>query len=145
MSFWLVRHNFFFTHMFAKKLFKTMKNKQTTVFIAIKRRPNFSIINYLFNLCCSLTAKSILKVSKIYKDSLLFDFVCGHEWSFVFFYVTKTSFQSQHHYLLKIWKQKWRFLWRNHSFLQYGSTLAEMRDSFVLMFRVNFLNRFCSS
>ena len=53
--------------MFAKKLFKTMNDKQITVFIAIKRRPNFSIINNSFNFCCSLKTKSILQVSKIYK------------------------------------------------------------------------------
>ena len=31
---------------FAKQLFKTMNDKQITVFIAIKRRPYFSIIIY---------------------------------------------------------------------------------------------------
>ena len=62
-----------------KKLFKTMNDKQITVFIAIKRRPNFSTINYSFNLCCSLKAKSILQVSKIYKGGQLLDFECGHD------------------------------------------------------------------
>ena len=38
-------------------------------FITIKRRPNFLIINYSFNFCSSLKAKSILEVSKIYKGS----------------------------------------------------------------------------
>ena len=33
-----------------------MTDKQITVFIAIKQRPNFSIINSSFNLCCSLKA-----------------------------------------------------------------------------------------
>ena len=33
-----------------------MNDKQISVFIAIKQRPNFSIINYSFNLCCSLKA-----------------------------------------------------------------------------------------
>ena len=51
-----------------------MNDKQITVFIAIKRRPNFSIINYSFNFCCSLKPKSVLKVSKIYRDSLPFGF-----------------------------------------------------------------------
>ena len=69
----------FFTHMFAKKLFKTINDKQITVFITTKRRPNFSINNYSFNLFCSLKAKSILEVSKICKGSLLFDFECGHD------------------------------------------------------------------
>ena len=59
-----------------------MNDKQITVFIAIKRRPNFSIINYSFNLFCSLKAKSILQVSKIYKGGQLFDFECEHDWSF---------------------------------------------------------------
>ena len=61
---------FFFRHMFAKKLFKTINDQLIIVFIAIKRKPNFSIINYSFNFCCSLKAKSILEVSKIYKGSL---------------------------------------------------------------------------
>ena len=65
-GFWLVRHNFF-SHTFAKKLFKTINDKQTTVFTAIKRRPNFSIINFSFNLCCSLKAKSFLKFRKSIK------------------------------------------------------------------------------
>ena len=34
---------------------------------------------------------------------------------------------------------------RNHFFLEYGSTLSEMRDSYVLMSRANLLNRFCSN
>ena len=51
-----------------------MNDKQITVFIAIKRKPNFSIINYSFDLCCSLKAKSIFQVSKIYKGSLLLSF-----------------------------------------------------------------------
>ena len=51
-----------------------MNDKQITVFIAIKRRPNFSIINYSFNFCCSLKPKSVLKVSKIYRDSVPFGF-----------------------------------------------------------------------
>ena len=38
----------------------------------IKRKPNFSIINYSFNFCCSLKAKSILEVSNIYKGSLAY-------------------------------------------------------------------------
>ena len=38
----------------------------------IKRKPNFLIINYSFNFCCSLKAKSILEVSKIYKGSLAY-------------------------------------------------------------------------
>ena len=38
----------------------------------IKRKPNFSIINYSFNFCCSLKAKSILEVSKIYEGSLAY-------------------------------------------------------------------------
>ena len=38
----------------------------------IKRKPNFLIINYSFNFCCSLQAKSILEVSKIYKGSLAY-------------------------------------------------------------------------
>ena len=67
-----MRHNFFFTHMFAKKLFKTINDKQIIVFIAIKQRPNFWIINYSFNFCCSLKAKSILEVSKIYKVNLAY-------------------------------------------------------------------------
>ena len=62
----------FFTHMFAKKLFKTINDKQIIAFIAIKRKLNFSIINYSFNFCCSLKAKSILEVSKIYKGSLAY-------------------------------------------------------------------------
>ena len=63
--------------MFAKKLFKTMNDKQITVFIAIKRRSNFSIINYRTRLiCCSLKAKSIFQVSKIYKGGQLFGFEC---------------------------------------------------------------------
>ena len=45
---------------------------QIIVFITIKWRPNFSIINYLFNFCSSLKAKSILEVSKIYKGSLAY-------------------------------------------------------------------------
>ena len=53
--------------MFAKKLFKTINDKQIIVFITIKRRPNFSIIDYSFNFYCSLKAKSILEVLKIYK------------------------------------------------------------------------------
>ena len=61
---------FFFTHMLAKKLFKRINDKQIIVFIAIKRKPNFSIINYSFNFCYSLKAKSILEVLKIYKGSL---------------------------------------------------------------------------
>ena len=69
--------------MFAKKLLKTINDKQITVFIAMKRRLNFSESNYSFNLCSSLKAKSILEVSEIYKGSLLFDFECGHyqRWS----------------------------------------------------------------
>ena len=59
-----------------------MNDKQITVFITIKWRPNFSIINYSFNLYCSLKATSILQVSKIYKRYQLFDFECGHDWSF---------------------------------------------------------------
>ena len=58
--------------MFAKKLFKTINDKQIIVFIAIKRKPNFSVINYSFNFCRSLKAKSILEVSKIYKGSLAY-------------------------------------------------------------------------
>ena len=58
--------------MFAKKLFKIINDKQIIVFIAIKRKPIFSIINYSFNFCCSLKAKSILEVSKIYKGSLAY-------------------------------------------------------------------------
>ena len=58
--------------MFAKKLFKTINDKQIIAFIAIKRKLNFSIINYSFNFCCSLKAKSILVVSKIYKGSLAY-------------------------------------------------------------------------
>ena len=58
--------------MLAKKLFKTLNDKQIIVFIAIKRKPNFSIINYSFNFCCSFKAKSILEVSKIYKGSLAY-------------------------------------------------------------------------
>ena len=45
---------------------------QIIVFITIKRRPNFSIIDYSFNFCSSLKAKSILEVSKIYKCSLAY-------------------------------------------------------------------------
>ena len=56
-----------------------MNDKQITVFIAIKRRPNFSIINYSFNLCRSLKAKSIPQVSKIYTGGQLFDSECGHD------------------------------------------------------------------
>ena len=63
---------FFFTHMFAKKLFEIINDKQIIVFIAIKRKPNLSIINYSFNFCCSFKAKSILEVSKIYKVSLAY-------------------------------------------------------------------------
>ena len=63
---------FFFTHMFAKKLFKAIIDKQIIAFIAIKRKPNFSTINYSFNFCCSLKAESILEVSKIYKGSLAY-------------------------------------------------------------------------
>ena len=59
-----------------------MNDQQITVFIAITQRPNFSIINHSFNLCCSLKAKSILQVSKIYEGGQLFDFECGHDWSF---------------------------------------------------------------
>ena len=66
------------THV-SKKLFKTINDKQITVFIAIKRRPYFSIIIYSFNLCCSLKAKSIFQVSKIYRGGQLFDFECGHD------------------------------------------------------------------
>ena len=36
----------------------------------IKRKPIFSPINYSFNFCCSLKAKSILEVSKTYKGRL---------------------------------------------------------------------------
>ena len=66
---------FFFTDMLAKKLFKTLNDKQIIVFnffIAIKRKLNFSIINYSFKFCCSFKAKSILEVSKIYKGSLAY-------------------------------------------------------------------------
>ena len=63
---------FFFTHMLAKKLFKTINDKQIIVFIAITRKLNFSIINYSFNFCCLFKAKSILEVSKIYKGSLAY-------------------------------------------------------------------------
>ena len=56
-----------------------MIDKQITVFIAIKQSPNFLIINYSFNLCCSYKAKSIVEVWKIYKGSLLLDFECGHD------------------------------------------------------------------
>ena len=45
---------------------------QIIVFITIKRRLNFSIINYSFNFCSSLKAKSILEVAKIYKGSLAY-------------------------------------------------------------------------
>ena len=38
----------------------------------IKRKPNFLIINYSFNFCGSLKAKSILEVSKIHKGSLAY-------------------------------------------------------------------------
>ena len=41
-----------------------MNDKQITVFIAIKQRPNFSIINYLFNLGCSLKANQFFKFRK---------------------------------------------------------------------------------
>ena len=58
--------------MFAKKLFKIINDKQIIVFIAIKRKPIFSIINYSFNFCCSLKAKSIIEVSKIFKGSLAY-------------------------------------------------------------------------
>ena len=61
----------FFSHTFAEKLLKTINYKQTTAFIAIKRRPHFSIINYLFNFCCLVKAKSIREVSKIYQSSRL--------------------------------------------------------------------------
>ena len=40
--------------------------------VAIKQKPNFSIINYSFNFYCSLKAKSILEVSKIHKGSLAY-------------------------------------------------------------------------
>ena len=77
MRFLVGEAQFFFTHVFTKKLFKTMNDKQITVFIAIKGRPNFSIINYSFNFCCSFKPKSILEVSKIYEDNLPFSFECG--------------------------------------------------------------------
>ena len=52
-----------------------MNDKQITVFIAIKRsvfiaikrRPNFSIINYSFNLCCSLKANQFFEFRKSIK------------------------------------------------------------------------------
>ena len=68
--------------MFAKKLLKTINDKQTTVFIAIKRRQHFSVINYLFNFCGLFKVISILEVSKIYQGSRLFGFECGHYGSF---------------------------------------------------------------
>ena len=63
---------FFFTSMFAKKIFKTINDEQITVLIAIKRKPNFSIINYSFNFFCLLKTKLIFEVSKIYKGSLAY-------------------------------------------------------------------------
>ena len=59
-----------------------------------------------------------------------------------FFKSQKPGFSPNIIYLLKTWKQKWRFLWRNHSFQEYDSILSELRDSFVLMSRANLLNRF---
>ena len=46
--------------MFAKKLFKTINDKQITVFIVLKRRPNFSVIYYLLNL---LKLQKFIKVA----------------------------------------------------------------------------------
>ena len=63
---------FFFHRHVCKKSFETINDKQIIVFIAIKRKPNFSIINYSFNFCCSLKDKLILEVSKIYKGSLAY-------------------------------------------------------------------------
>ena len=99
-----MRHNFFHTHV-CKKLFETKNDKQIIVFIAIKRKPNFWIINYSFNFCCSLKAKCILEVSKIYKGNLAYYLALNVDIIEVFvlakpswqiLYVTKTRFQSQH-------------------------------------------------
>ena len=81
----------------------------------IKRKPNFSIINYSFNFCCSLKAKSILEVSKIYKGSLAYYLALNVDIIEVFLLakpswqilqVTKTQFQSQHYYFAKNMKAK---------------------------------------
>ena len=87
--------------------------------VTIKQKRNFSIINYSFNFYCSLKAKSILEVSKIHEGSLAYCLALNVDIIEVFvlaksswqiLLVTKTRFQSQHYYLLKTWKHKWRFL-----------------------------------
>ena len=95
-----MRHKFF-SHTCLQKLFETKNDKQIIVFIAIKRKPNFWIINYSFNFCCSLKAKSILEVSKIYKGNLAYYLALNVDIIEVFvlakpswqiLYVTKTRF-----------------------------------------------------
>ena len=83
---------------------------QIIVFITIKRRPNFSIINYSFNFCSSLKAKPILEVLKIYKGSLAYSwalnadiievFVLAKQAFLAISLIHKTRFQSQNYYLL---------------------------------------------
>ena len=152
-----MRHNFLFTHMFAKRLFKTINEKQITVIIALKRRPHFSMINYLFNFRCTLKAKLILKVSKIYKGSRLFGFECAHVDIIEVFVLAKpflahslshknpVSFPTL--LFVQNIKAKMTIFMTQHSFLDYGSrsTLSELRKLFVLMSLANLSNQFSLS
>ena len=62
----LVGEAHFFSFTSAKNFFKTINDKQINVLIAIKRRPNFSIINYSFNLCYSLKATLNVDIIEVF-------------------------------------------------------------------------------